>query len=61
MLLQRQKLTICLTIQLKEELRRQQVTLVQLIMKQYTYEGYGPNGIAIIVDALNRQQKQNSS
>ena len=55
MLSQRQKLTICQMTRLTEVLRKQpEMAEVSQITNIVTYEGYGPNGTAIIVDDTYR-------
>ena len=61
MLLQRQKQTTCLMIQLKEVLRKQQEMQAAVNYETVTYEGYGPNGIAIIVDALTDNRNRTAA
>ena len=50
--LQKQRLQMYLTTTLKESSRKRQAMQIQQTTRLLTYEGYGPNGVAVIVEAL---------
>ena len=52
MLSRKQKQTTCRTIRSTVVSRRQQVLILQTTTSMLLYEGYGPNGVAIIVETL---------
>ena len=61
MLSQRQRQTICRMIPSTVVSRRQQVMLTPSTTRYCTYEGYGPSGVAIIVDTLTDNKNRTAA